>query len=111
VATHGNALGPDGKEGVDGSSPSEGLHKSRLTGIFVQKDLLFVARAVGMEPFVELSRGERVRSLSVKPARLPERALGQRRREVGGSLCKLLVHLGDSAVELSWSELCGHAGR
>ena len=29
---------------------------SLLTGIFVQKDLLLVARALGMEPFVELSR-------------------------------------------------------
>jgi hypothetical protein len=27
VATHDNARGPDGKEGVDGSSPSEGLEK------------------------------------------------------------------------------------
>ena len=45
-----------GKEGVDGSSPSEGSAKSLLTGIFVQKDLLLVARALGMEPFVELSR-------------------------------------------------------
>src|SRR5690348_4414751 len=54
-ATHGNGPRPHGKEGVDGSSPSEGSAKSPpLTGISVQKDLLFVARAVGMEPFMEL---------------------------------------------------------
>jgi hypothetical protein len=45
-----------GKKGVDGSSPSEGLQNPRSRGFFVQKDLLFVARAVGMEPFMELSR-------------------------------------------------------
>jgi hypothetical protein len=46
----------DGKEGVDGSSPSEGLQNPRSRGFFVQDDLLFVVRAVGMEPFMELSR-------------------------------------------------------
>src|SRR5437667_7241458 len=35
VATHGNALGPDGKEGVDGSSPSEGSAKAPHVGAFV----------------------------------------------------------------------------
>ena len=45
-----------GKEGVDGSSPSEGLQNPRSRRFFVQDDLLFVARAVGMEPFMELSR-------------------------------------------------------
>ena len=45
-----------GKEGVDGSSPSEGLQNPRSRGFFVQDDLLLVARAVGMEPFMELSR-------------------------------------------------------
>ena len=48
----------DGKEGVDGSSPSEGLQNPRSRGFFVQDDLLFVARAVGMEPFMELSGPE-----------------------------------------------------
>ena len=46
----------DGKEGVDGSSPSEGLQNPRSRGFSVQNDLLFVVRAVGMEPFMELSR-------------------------------------------------------
>jgi hypothetical protein len=50
-----------GKEGVDGSSPSEGLQNPRSRGFSVQDDLLFVARAVGMEPFMELSRRERLR--------------------------------------------------
>jgi hypothetical protein len=45
-----------GKEGVDGSSPSEGLQNPRSRGFSVQKDLLFVVRAVGVEPFMELSR-------------------------------------------------------
>src|SRR5579885_361655 len=44
-----------GKEGVDGSSPSEGLQNPRSRGFSVQKDLLFVVRAVGVEPFMELS--------------------------------------------------------
>ena len=45
-----------GKEGVDGSSPSEGLQNPRSRGFFVQDDLPLVARAVGMEPFMELPR-------------------------------------------------------
>ena len=45
-----------GKEGVDGSSPSEGLQTPRSRGFLVQNDLLFVARAVGTEPFMEISR-------------------------------------------------------
>jgi hypothetical protein len=56
VATHGNRFGAHGKEGVDGSSPSEGLQNPRSRGLFVQSDLLFGVRAVGMEPFMELSR-------------------------------------------------------
>jgi hypothetical protein len=49
-----------GKEGVDGSSPSEGFSKTAAQRRFlVQSDLLFVERAVGMEPFMELSRTRR----------------------------------------------------
>ena len=55
MATHGNRFGAHGKEGVDGSSPSEGLQNPRSREFSVQDDLLFVARAVGMEPFMELS--------------------------------------------------------
>jgi hypothetical protein len=52
----------NGKEGVDGSSPSEGSAKAPHVGAFlVQTDLLFVEHAVGMEPFMELSRSERRR--------------------------------------------------
>jgi hypothetical protein len=57
-----------GKEGVDGSSPSEGSAKTPHVGNFalrVQTDLLFVARAVGMEPFMELCR-TRVELVRVK---------------------------------------------
>jgi hypothetical protein len=50
------ALSLDGKEGVSGSSPEEGLQNPRSRGFSVQDDLLFAARAVGMEPFIELSR-------------------------------------------------------
>ena len=56
VATHGNGSAAHGKEGVDGSSPSEGLQNPRSRGFFVQNNLLFVVRTVGMEPFMELSR-------------------------------------------------------
>lgn len=34
-----------GKEGVNGSSPLEGLQNPRSRGFFVQDDLLFAARA------------------------------------------------------------------
>jgi hypothetical protein len=52
----GNRFVAHGKEGVDGSSPSEGLQNPRSRGFSVQNDLLFVVRAAGMEPFMELSR-------------------------------------------------------
>ena len=42
-------------EGVDGSS-RQGACETPAHGFSVQNDLLFVARAVGMEPFVKLSR-------------------------------------------------------
>jgi hypothetical protein len=35
MATDGDALGSHGKEGVDGSSPSEGFEKSLQMGLFV----------------------------------------------------------------------------
>ena len=41
-----------GKEGVDGSSPSEGSAKAPHVGAFVQTDLVLVERAMGMEPFI-----------------------------------------------------------
>jgi hypothetical protein len=45
----------DGKEGVDGSSPSEGSAKAPHRRRFlVQADLLVVEPAVDMEPFMEL---------------------------------------------------------
>jgi hypothetical protein len=43
-----------GKEGADGSSPSEGSAKApHICTPSVQNDLLGVERAVGMEPFME----------------------------------------------------------
>src|SRR5438477_5851156 len=35
VATHGNRIGAHGKEGVDGSSPSEGLTKGQQMALFL----------------------------------------------------------------------------
>jgi hypothetical protein len=35
VATHANRFGAHGKEGVDGSSPSEGFTKGQQTAFFV----------------------------------------------------------------------------
>jgi hypothetical protein len=35
VATHGNGSGAHGKEGVDGSSPSEGFTKGPANGLFL----------------------------------------------------------------------------
>jgi hypothetical protein len=43
-----------GKEGVDGSSPSEGSAKALQT-VFVQADLQMLQTAVGVEPFMEPS--------------------------------------------------------
>jgi hypothetical protein len=67
-----------GKEGVDGSSPSEGLQNPRSRGFFVQDDLLFVVRAVGMELFMELSRRERRASSVVRPLGAAVRTTGCR---------------------------------
>lgn len=65
VATHGNRFAAHGKEGVDGSSPSEGsLQKRRMSELFrfcVQVDLQGRHRAVGMEPFMELPRVGKLR--------------------------------------------------
>jgi hypothetical protein len=44
-----------GKEGVDGSSPSEGSAKAPNAGLSAQDHLLVVQPAVGMEAFVEPS--------------------------------------------------------
>jgi hypothetical protein len=45
------------REGVSGSSPEEGSAKSAARRRFsVQPNLHFVARAVGVEPFMEISR-------------------------------------------------------
>jgi hypothetical protein len=52
----------DGKEGVDGSSPSEGSATVQHVAFCVRPDLQGRQRAVGMEPFMELSRSERRRA-------------------------------------------------
>jgi hypothetical protein len=71
VATHGNRFGAHGKEGVDGSSPSEGSAKAPHVGAFlVQVDLLNVDHAVGMELWMEPSTKE------IDPA--PLRRVGRR---------------------------------
>jgi hypothetical protein len=44
VATHDNRFGAHGKEGVDGSSPSEGSTKPRKSGFRAQIDLRLIAR-------------------------------------------------------------------
>jgi len=46
VATHGNRFAAHGKEGVEGSSPSEGSAKTRLTG-FLRAERLALCRACG----------------------------------------------------------------
>jgi hypothetical protein len=44
-----------GKEGVDGSSPSEGSTKAPRNGLFVSDRLAVLERGAGMEPFMEPS--------------------------------------------------------
>ena len=44
VATHGNRFGAHGKEGVDGSSPSEGFRNALQTGMFLRFLLPIQAR-------------------------------------------------------------------
>jgi len=62
----------DGKEGVDGSSPSEGLQERRTPRFLGQADLLCVELVVGMEPFMELSRSQvqpGARGFAIGPSR------------------------------------------
>ena len=69
MATHGNRFGAHGKEGVDGSSPSEGSAKVPAHRRFcVQPDLQERQHAVGMEPFMELSRFDRLPSRRLRPS-------------------------------------------
>jgi hypothetical protein len=56
VATGCEQLPIDGKEGVDGSSPSESFAKAPEIGAFSFRATCSVERAVGMEPFMELLR-------------------------------------------------------
>jgi hypothetical protein len=63
-ATHGNGSRPHGKEGVDGSSPSEGSAKAPFVGAFSSGQLAGSAAWVGMEPFMELLRSKRLRRLA-----------------------------------------------
>jgi hypothetical protein len=49
-------IGENGKEGVDGSSPSESFAKAPEIGAFSFRATCSVERAVGMEPFMELLR-------------------------------------------------------
>ena len=47
AATHGNAPGPDGKERVDGSSPSGGSAKAPQNGVFCIRADLHFRRSLG----------------------------------------------------------------
>ena len=59
-----------GKEGVDGSSPSEGSAKAPEPGFLFSAYLHVLQRAVGMEPFMEPS-GPNVRvKTTLRSARL-----------------------------------------
>ena len=55
IATHRNRSGAHGKEGVDGSSPSEGLQIPRTPALSLQPELQRQRRAVGLEPFISSS--------------------------------------------------------
>jgi hypothetical protein len=51
-------LGSHGKEGVDGSSPSEGSAKAAQLRLFRSSELVRVPVCGGMEPLMELSDPE-----------------------------------------------------
>jgi hypothetical protein len=69
-----------GKEGVDGSSPSEGSAKAPQIGAFwFAENLHDLQRAVGMEPFMEPSGSERTLQSVGKGRIRPEDCLMARR--------------------------------
>jgi hypothetical protein len=55
-----------GKEGVDGSSPSEGSAKEPHIGTVLLRSTCSRPKAVGMEPFMELSDQRRGRAPALK---------------------------------------------
>ena len=55
VAKGGRGRARDGKEGVDGSSPSEGFGKALHDRLSFRVDLQFLEHGAGMEPFMEPS--------------------------------------------------------
>src|SRR5207237_545018 len=61
VATDGNRFGAHGKEGVDGSSPSEGSEKARMSADLCMSSVVAGTLRAWMEPFMNLSRRERRR--------------------------------------------------
>jgi hypothetical protein len=65
VATHGNRFAAHGKEGVDGSSPSEGSAKGPHVGAFPFRATCSLSN-VGMEPCLELSHSERPRRSALR---------------------------------------------
>jgi hypothetical protein len=85
--------GSHGKEGVDGSSPSEGSAKAAQTaGFFCRGDLHELQCAGGMEPFMELSGPERGRgSLPAAPvSHRVDEALTELSSVKGGPSCSLV---------------------
>jgi hypothetical protein len=79
-----------GKEGVDGSSPSEGSAKARRQGLRFRIDLQNPERGAGMQPFMEPS-GEPFKEPS---SRRPPNARNLRfsSRTCGDDDCELLHH-------------------
>jgi hypothetical protein len=110
VATDGNSSGAHGKEGVDGSSPSEGLQDPRSRGFCIQDELLFVAASLhaclrlpgaSHSPSAPAQTSRSGRARGIWPWRLCERA--------AMAYCVLgVIRLRDAATRIPLRARCSY---
>jgi hypothetical protein len=70
IGCHRLPIGSHGKEGVDGSSPSEGSAKAAQSRFFCRSNLHELQNAMGMQPFMELPEIDPGR-VGAPPPRIP----------------------------------------
>jgi hypothetical protein len=110
VATDGNSSGAHGKEGVDGSSPSEGLQDPRSRGFCIQDELLFVAAS--LHACLRLP-GRHIRHLLLRRGRgaveREEFGHGDSTREPPWWFCVLgVIRLRDAATRIPLRARCSY---